>query len=106
MKAPELATQRLVLDPAAAGDLRNRLRTDPQAGVRQAARQFEGMLLHLMLKSMRDAMPTSGVLDSEQSVRACQPPASSMAVRRHTPAVPLKLKKKPEANLACCSTAK
>ena len=67
MKAPELATQRLVLDPAAAGDLRNRLRTDPQAGVRQAARQFEGMLLHLMLKSMRDAMPTSGVLDSEQS---------------------------------------
>ncbi|TLD47342.1 MAG: Peptidoglycan hydrolase FlgJ [Accumulibacter sp.] len=67
MKAPELATQRLVLDPAAAGDLRNRLRTDPQAGVRQAARQFEGMLLHLMLKSMRDATPTSGVLDSEQS---------------------------------------
>lgn len=66
MKAPELATQRLVLDPAAAGDLRNRLRTDPQAEVR-AARQFEGMLLHLMPKSMRDAMPTSGVLDSEQS---------------------------------------
>lgn len=67
MKAPELATQRLVLDPAAAGDLRNRLRADPQAGVRQAAPQFEGMLLHLMLKSMRDATPTSGVLDSEQS---------------------------------------
>ena len=67
MKAPELATQRLALDVAAAGDLRNRLRSDPQAGVRQVASQFEGMLLHLMLKSMRDATPTSGVLDSEQS---------------------------------------
>ncbi|EXI68142.1 MAG: Peptidoglycan hydrolase FlgJ [Candidatus Accumulibacter adjunctus] len=67
MKAPDLATQRLVLDPAAAGDLRNRLRSDPQSGVRQAARQFEGMLLHLMLKSMREATPTGGVLDSEQS---------------------------------------
>jgi flagellar protein FlgJ len=66
MKAPELASQRLVLDPAATGDLRNRLRSDPQAGVRQAARQFEGMLLHLMLKSMRDATPTGGMLDSEQ----------------------------------------
>jgi flagellar protein FlgJ len=67
MRAPDLATQRLALDPAVAGDLRSRLRNDPQAGVGQAARQFEGMLLHLMLKSMRDATPTSGVLDSEQS---------------------------------------
>lgn len=67
MKAPLPATQRLVLDPAVAGDLRNRLRIDPQAGVRQAARQFEGMLLHQILKSMRDATPASGLLDTEQS---------------------------------------
>jgi flagellar protein FlgJ len=67
MKAPDLATQRLMLDPGAAGDLRTSLRNDPQAGVGQVARQFEGMLLHLMLKSMRDATPTTGVLDSEQS---------------------------------------
>jgi len=35
--------------------------------VKQAARQFEGMLLHLMLKSMRDATSAGGLLDSEQS---------------------------------------
>ncbi|HCN67520.1 MAG TPA: flagellar assembly peptidoglycan hydrolase FlgJ, partial [Candidatus Accumulibacter sp.] len=62
MKAPDLASQRLVLDPAAASDLRNRLRQDPQTGVRQAPRPFEGMLLHLMLKSMRDATPAGALL--------------------------------------------
>ena len=30
------------------------------------------------------------------SVSCCQPPASAMASRRHTPAVPLTLKKRPE----------
>jgi flagellar protein FlgJ len=35
--------------------------------LRQAARQFEGMLLHLMLKSMRDANAAGGLLDSDQS---------------------------------------
>jgi flagellar protein FlgJ len=67
MKATDLGTSRLVLDPAVAGDLRTRLRQDPQAGVKQAAQQFEGMLLHLMLKSMRDATAAGGLLDSEQS---------------------------------------
>jgi flagellar protein FlgJ len=66
MNAIDLATRRLVLDPAAAGDLRSRLQQNPQAGIRQAAQQFEGMLLHLMLKSMRDAT-AGGALDSEQS---------------------------------------
>jgi flagellar protein FlgJ len=67
MKASDLGTSRLVLDPAVAGDLRARLKQDPQAGVKQAAQQFEGMLLHLMLKSMRDATAAGGLLDSEQS---------------------------------------
>jgi flagellar protein FlgJ len=66
MNAIDLATRRLVLDPAAAGDLRAGCRQDPQAGLKQAAQQFEGMLLHLMLKSMRDAT-AGGALDSEQS---------------------------------------
>lgn len=67
MKSTDLGTHRLALDPALASDLRARLRQDPQAGVQQAARQFEGMLLHLMLKSMRDASAGDGLLDSEQS---------------------------------------
>jgi peptidoglycan hydrolase FlgJ len=67
MKSTDSVTNRLALDPAAGADLRTRLREDPQAGLKQAAQQFEGMLLHLMLKSMRDATPTDGLLGNEQS---------------------------------------
>jgi Rod binding domain-containing protein len=67
MKSTELGVQRLAIDPAAAVDLRAKLRQDPQTGVKQAAQQFEGMLLNLMLKSMRDASSGGGLLDSEQS---------------------------------------
>ncbi len=67
IKVTALANRRLVVDPAAAADLRRTLQHDPQAGVQQAARQFEGMLLHLMLKSMREATASSGLFDSEQS---------------------------------------
>jgi flagellar protein FlgJ len=59
--------QRFVLDPRTASDLRRKLEDDPQAGIRQAARQFEGMLLQMMLKSMRDATPKDGLLDSDQT---------------------------------------
>ena len=67
MNSANLGVNRLAIDPALGGDLRARLKADPQAGVRQAARQFEGMLLHLMLKSMRDANAAGGLLDSDQS---------------------------------------
>jgi flagellar protein FlgJ len=67
MKSTELGVQRLAIDPAVAADLRAKIRQDPQAGVKQAAQQFEGMLLNLMLKSMRDASSGGGLLDSEQS---------------------------------------
>jgi len=67
VKSIDLATNRLVLDPAAASDLRTTLSQDRQGGLKQAAQQFEGMLLHLMLKSMRDATASTGLLDSEQS---------------------------------------
>jgi flagellar protein FlgJ len=67
MKADDLNTQHFVLDLKAGSDLRARLRKDPEAGLKQAAQQFEGMLLQMMLKSMRDATPQDGLLDSDQS---------------------------------------
>ena len=67
MKADDLNSQRFVLDLKSAGDLRAKLKQDPQAGLKQAAQQFEGMLLQMMLKSMRDATPQDGLLDSDQS---------------------------------------
>jgi len=38
----------------------------PQA-IKLAAQQFEGLFLQLVLKSMRDATPQEGIMDSEQS---------------------------------------
>jgi flagellar protein FlgJ len=67
MKADDLNSQHFVLDLKTAGDLRAKLKTDPKAGLHQAAQQFEGMLLQMMLKSMRDATPQDGMMDSDQS---------------------------------------
>lgn len=58
---------RLAIDPAAAADLRAQLAQDSQAGMKRVAQQFEGMLLQLLLKSMRDATISGGMLDSQQS---------------------------------------
>lgn len=67
MKADDLSSKRFVLDVKAAGDLRNKLKQDAPGGLKEAAQQFEGMLLQMMLKSMRDATPQDGVLDSDQT---------------------------------------
>lgn len=67
MKADDLNSQHFVLDLKTAGDLRGKLKQDPKAGLHQAAQQFEGMLMQMMLKSMRDATPQDGLLDSDQS---------------------------------------
>lgn len=40
---------------------------DPQAGVREAAKQFEALFLQQMLKQMRAAVPESALLHSQQS---------------------------------------
>ncbi|MRD73083.1 flagellar assembly peptidoglycan hydrolase FlgJ [Rhodocyclus tenuis] len=67
MKSGDLDSQRFVLDVQAAADLRAKLKQNPQAGLKEAAQQFEGMLLQMMLKSMRDATPQDGLFDSDQS---------------------------------------
>ncbi|MDR1708299.1 MAG: rod-binding protein, partial [Candidatus Accumulibacter sp.] len=67
MKLENLDTQRFVLDVQGLAGLRREAKSDPQAGVRQAAQQFEALLLQTMLKSMREATPQDGLLDSEQT---------------------------------------
>ncbi|HMW16468.1 MAG TPA: flagellar assembly peptidoglycan hydrolase FlgJ [Accumulibacter sp.] len=67
MTTTHSAAQRLVVDPAIGGDLRASLARDPQTGIKQTAKQFEALLLNMMLKSMRDASPSNGLLDNEQS---------------------------------------
>ena len=67
MKADNVQTNRFVLDMSAASDTRLQIKQDPQVGLKQAAQQFEGMLLQMMLKSMRDATPQDGLMNSDQT---------------------------------------
>lgn len=61
-------TQLNALDPNALGDLK-RLARDGNSpeGLRAAAKQFEALFLQMVLKSMRDAVPSNGLFDSDQT---------------------------------------
>jgi flagellar protein FlgJ len=67
MRTENLHSQRFVLDPRTASDLRRTIKDDPRAGMKEAAVQFEALLLQTMLKSMRDAAPQDGPLDNDQT---------------------------------------
>lgn len=67
MKADDLNANRFVLDSKSTADLRVKLKADPQSGLKEAAQQFESMMLQIMLKSMRDATPMDGLMDSDQT---------------------------------------
>lgn len=67
MKSGALTSQPFVLDLKAGADLRAKLKDDPQGGLKQVAKQFEGLLLQMMLKSMREASPQDGPMDSDQT---------------------------------------
>jgi len=58
--------QRLSLDVQGVDALRRTVRTSPQEGMKQASKQFEVMFLQMMLKSMREATPSDGMLSSSQ----------------------------------------
>jgi peptidoglycan hydrolase FlgJ len=56
--------QRFALDVQGFDALRAQARATPQAALKTAARQFDAVFLQMMLKSMRDATPHDGPLDS------------------------------------------
>lgn len=47
--------------------LKHSARQDPASGAGAAAQQFEALFIQMMVKSMRDAVPTTGLLDNKQS---------------------------------------
>lgn len=57
-------TSRFALDTQGLGQLKLQAKTDPAAGVRPAAQQFEALFLGIMLKSMRDTLPKDGMFDN------------------------------------------
>ena len=55
------------LDSRSLDQLRLKAKTDPEATVRAAARQFEALFLNMMLKSMRSSLPSDGIMSSEET---------------------------------------
>ena len=57
----------LALDARALDALRLQAKQNPELAAKGAARQFEAVFLQTLLKSMRDATPQDGLMDSEQT---------------------------------------
>ena len=55
----------LAADPRSIGDLKRRAVEDPDAALPIVAKQFEQLLLDMMMKSMRRAAPGQSLLDNE-----------------------------------------
>lgn len=47
--------------------LRLQAKTDPKGSIKETARQFEALLMNVMLKSMRETVSQDGLFDSEQT---------------------------------------
>jgi flagellar protein FlgJ len=57
----------LVLDARGLDALRLQARQNPDQALKGVSRQFEAVFLHMLLKSMRDATPKDGLMDSDQT---------------------------------------
>ena len=56
-------TSQFALDMNGFQRLQHNARVDPDAGVHGAAQQFEALFVQMMMKSMRDATPSSGLFE-------------------------------------------
>ncbi|MGD9943757.1 MAG: flagellar assembly peptidoglycan hydrolase FlgJ [Burkholderiaceae bacterium] len=63
MALPSASGQGLALDGRSLAGLRRDAAADPKTAVRQAAGQFEALFMQQLLKSMRAALPKSGLMD-------------------------------------------
>ena len=60
-------TASIALDPRGLEKLRTEANASPDKAIRGAAKQFETLFINQLLKSMRDATPQDGIMDSEQT---------------------------------------
>jgi len=58
---------RAAFDVKGSQDIRAQFQKDPKQGLKAAAQQFEALFLQMVMKSMRDATPQDGMLNSDQS---------------------------------------
>ncbi len=62
-------TNRFALDVQGFDSMRAAVNASPQQGVKMAAKQFDAVFTQMMLKSMREATPNDGPLDSSDSTQ-------------------------------------
>lgn len=67
VRGAEAAGLPLAADSRGIEELKRVARDDPKGAIRETARQFEALLLNIMIKSMRETMAQDGVFDSEQT---------------------------------------
>jgi flagellar protein FlgJ len=60
-------SSKFALDTNSLGDLKQSAKTGSAESVRGAATQFESMFINMMMKSMRDATPQDGMMDSQET---------------------------------------
>lgn len=65
-QTPDL-TSRLAFDTKGLGELKQSAKAGSPEALKTAATQFEAMFINMMMKSMRDATPQDGMLDSQQT---------------------------------------
>ncbi|SBR52379.1 flagellar assembly peptidoglycan hydrolase FlgJ [Halomonas sp. HL-93] len=63
MNATDMSNQ-FALDMQGFQRMQHTAKTDPDAGAESAAQQFEALFVQMMMKSMRDAIPESGLMNS------------------------------------------
>lgn len=64
---PSAAGTSLSIDPKELNALRQSARQNSPESLKAVAQQFEGLFVNMLMKSMRDATPKDGLMDSEQS---------------------------------------
>lgn len=67
MVSPLDTSAKLAIDTQSLERLRAQAKHSPDQALKAAAQQFESVFLNMMLKSMREASPQDGMLDSEQT---------------------------------------
>jgi len=60
-------SSKLAIDTKGIDDIRLMSKQDPDKALLEVSKQFESLFLHMLLKSMRDATPKDGLLDSQQT---------------------------------------
>ena len=64
---PDDLSQRFALDMQGFAALKQSAKASPEQGARIAAKQFDAVFMQMMLKSMREATPSDGLLDSNET---------------------------------------